>query len=94
MATDLECDKLITVILTLKHYDEVMEETVQVKLFWTAGAQANIGWCAGVHIASAIDRLFPGAHEASERKDCFRAIIDRFDADVAAGDYKHLKNEE
>jgi len=94
MADNIECDKLFTVKLSLMHYDEIMEETVQEKLFWTAGEQANIGWCAGVHIAAAIDRLFPGVHEASERRDCFRAIEDRFAGDTSAGDYKHLEDKE
>lgn len=89
----IECNKSFTVKLSLKHYDEEMQETVQEKLFWTAGDQANIGWCAGVHIAAAIERLFPGNHQASERKDCFNAVIDRFEGDVKAGDYKHLEEE-
>ena len=91
MSEEIECDKLFTAKLTLKHYDEETEETVQEKLFWTASDQADIGWCAGVHIAAAVERLFPGTQQASDRRDCFRAIMDRFDADTAAGDYKHLK---
>lgn len=95
MCEDIECDKLFTVKLSVKHYDDgVMEEKVQEKLFWTAGEQTNIGWCAGVHIAAAIARLFPGAHEASERRDCFSAIEDRLASDTHAGDYKHLKDED
>lgn len=94
MADDIECDKLFTVELSLKHYDEVMAETVQEKLYWAPGDQTNIGWCAGVHIAAAIHRLFPGTQGASERRDCFRAIEDSFAGDTSAGDYKHLEDKE
>lgn len=91
MSQEIECDKLFTAKLTLKHYDEETEETVQEKLFWTASDQADIGWCAGIQIATAIERLFPGTQQASDRRDCFRAIMDCFDTGIGAGDYKHLK---
>jgi hypothetical protein len=50
MVRDIEADKVFTVKLALKRYDEVMEETVQEKLYWTGkeGGQANIGWCRPV----------------------------------------------
>lgn len=93
MSEEIECDKLFNVKLSLKHYDEEMKETVQEKLYWSSPHIANIGWCAGVHISAAIDRLFPGVPHADDRRDCFRAIIDHFEGAAAAGDYKHLEKE-
>lgn len=90
MATDIECDKLFTVKLTLKHYDENMTDSVQEKLYWDTDL-ANVGWCAGTHIASAISRLFPGEQQKELRRDCFRSIIDTFDADTKSGDYDGLE---
>ena len=82
MADDIECNKVFTVKLALKNYDETTQDAVQEKLYWHGkeAGEANIGWCAGVHIASAIRRLFPGYSDAEkkERKDCFAAILDSY----------------
>jgi hypothetical protein len=78
MSEDIECNKLFTVSLSLKHYDESVEDTVQEKLYWDGkeSGQASIGWCVGTHIASAIERLFPGDSGNNERKDCLASILD------------------
>jgi hypothetical protein len=85
----IDCRAVFTVKLSIINYRENMEDTVQEKLYWDGGeSHADIGWCAGTHIASAIKRLFPGTEAAAERQNCFKSIIDTFDADTAGGDYE------
>jgi len=94
MSGEIDCDKEITVKLTILNYREDMKDVVKEKLYWSIdNGKTDIGWCAGTHIASAIKRLFLD-EDKSLRKSCFEAIAHTFECDTEAGDYSKTDAEE
>ena len=66
-------DAIIRVSLELEDRVEQSHDKAASELGWTEGRHASIGWCVGVHVASALQRLLGDDHRL---EDAYDALID------------------
>jgi len=66
-------DAVIRISMELDDHCEQSSSQSVSELGWVGGRHASIGWCVGVHVADALQRLLGDDHRLEE---AYSAVID------------------
>jgi len=72
MKFDADADKVFRISVSMENHAEQMEDRCEEAAAWKEEENASIGWCVGVHVASALSKIL----DPFERSDALAAIND------------------